>query len=69
MSWHPNSNKHKAMHGGYKGKPTKAQVTATLSFFSGVAPLPKKKDQKKYGIQLNLFQNNLVDSEIISIFD
>lgn len=57
------------MHGGYKGKPTKAQVTATLSFFSGVAPLPKKERPKKYGIQLNLFQNNLVDSEIISIFD
>lgn len=57
------------MHGGYKGKPTKAQVTATLSFFSGVAPPPKKKDQKKYGVQLNLFKDNLVDSEIITIFD
>lgn len=54
MTWHPNSSKHKAMHGGYKGKPTKAQVTATLSFFSGVAPLPKKRETKD-GTQLNLF--------------
>ena len=68
IMWHPNSSKHKATHGGYKGKPTKAQVTATLSFFSGVAPLPKTRT-KKCGTQLNLFQNNLVDSEIMSIFD
>lgn len=33
MVWNPNSNEHKAKHGGYKGKPTKAQVKATLSFF------------------------------------
>ena len=60
MNWHPNSAKHKAMHGGYKGKPTQQQVRATLSFFSGVAPLPKKREIKN-GTQLNLFQNNLVD--------
>jgi hypothetical protein len=60
MTWHPNSSKHKATHGGYKGKPTQQQVRATLSFFSGVAPLPKKREIKN-GTQLNLFQNYLVD--------
>jgi hypothetical protein len=60
MSWHPNSNKHKAMHRGYKSKPTQGQVTMLLSMYSGVAPLPKKKPQKKFGKQLNLFQQNLV---------
>jgi hypothetical protein len=60
MTWHPNSAKHKATHGGYKGKPTQQQVRATLSFFSGVAPLPKKREIKN-GTQLNLFQNYLVD--------
>ena len=60
MNWHPNSAKHKAMHGGYRSKPTKAQISATLSFFSGVAPLPKKREIK-VGTQLNLFQNYLVD--------
>ena len=60
MTWHPNSAKHKATHGGYRSKPTKAQISATLSFFSGVAPLPKKREIK-VGTQLNLFQNYLVD--------
>jgi len=33
MNYNPNSKKHKASHGGYKAKPSKAQVQATLSFF------------------------------------
>jgi hypothetical protein len=33
MSWHPNSNKHKATHGGYRKKVTKAQSKATFDFF------------------------------------
>ena len=33
MNYNPNSKKHKASHGGYKSKPTKKQVQATLSFF------------------------------------
>ena len=33
MGWNPNSNKHKAKHGGYKGKPSKSQVKATINFF------------------------------------
>jgi hypothetical protein len=54
--WHQNTAKHKAMHGGYKIKPTKAQINATLSLYSGVAPLPKKREVKN-GKQLNLFDN------------
>lgn len=38
MKHHPNSNKHKAMHGGYRTKPTKAQVLATLNFFDTSDP-------------------------------
>jgi hypothetical protein len=33
MNYNPNSKKHKAMHGGYRTKPTKSQVQATLNFF------------------------------------
>jgi len=33
MKWHPNSRKHKAMHCGYKGKPTKGQVNALLDMY------------------------------------
>ena len=29
----PNSKKHKASHGGYKSKPTKTQVQASLDFW------------------------------------
>jgi hypothetical protein len=54
MSWNINSAKHKAMHGGYGTKPSKAQISATLSFFAGVAPLPKKREIK-ISTQLNLF--------------
>ena len=54
MTWNPNSAKHKATHGGYKGKPTQQQVRATLSFFSGT-DLTQNKPQKKVYIQLNLF--------------
>jgi hypothetical protein len=52
--WHQNTAKHKAMHGGYRTKPTKGQITATLSLYSGVAPLPKKREIKD-GTQLHLF--------------
>ena len=33
MSWNPNSSKHKANHGGYRKKTTKAQAKATFDFF------------------------------------
>jgi hypothetical protein len=32
--WNPNKAKHKAMHGGYRKKPTKTEVKANLNFFS-----------------------------------
>lgn len=37
MSWHPNSNKHKAMHGGYKCKPSQKDVKALLDLYRGVS--------------------------------
>jgi hypothetical protein len=61
MSWHPNSNKHKATHCGYKSKPTQGQVTMLLSMYSGVAPLPKKKLQKKFGNSLAIRLNGTSD--------
>lgn len=33
MSWHPNSNKHKAQHGGYRRKPLRSEVKALMSFY------------------------------------
>ena len=33
MSWNPNSSKHKATHGGYRKKITKAQAKAAFDFF------------------------------------
>lgn len=53
MSWNPNSNTHKANHGGYKQKPTRAQVNATLNLYAGVAAETKQRPVKKVeGAQL-----------------
>lgn len=52
MSWHPNSNKHKANHCGYKQKPTKGQVNALIDLYKGEEKPPKKKNTN---IQLDLF--------------
>lgn len=61
MNYNPNSKKHKAMHGGYRTKPTKAQVQATLNFFDTD---PSKmtvffgtsgKGKPRLGTQLDLF--------------
>jgi hypothetical protein len=41
-NWNPNSRKHKAMHGGYKGKPTKESVSALLGLYSS-CQVDKKK--------------------------
>jgi hypothetical protein len=54
MSWNPNSAKHKAMHGGYRQKPTQEQVKATLSFFGSVDLKQNNKSNKVHN-QLNLF--------------
>ena len=36
MTFHPNSKKHKAEHGGYNSKPTKKEVKANLDFWAGM---------------------------------
>ncbi len=36
MSWNPNTNKHKASHGGYKGRPTRSEVNALLNLYAGI---------------------------------
>jgi hypothetical protein len=54
MSWNPNSAKHKAMHNGYKKKPTQEQVKATLAFFSGISTIQKQPPNKD-SQQLKLF--------------
>jgi hypothetical protein len=41
MPFNPNSNKHKANHGGYKGRPTKQQVKALLNLYAGCQVSPK----------------------------
>lgn len=56
-NWYPNSNKHKAQHCGYKGRPTKSQVKGLLDLYSACSivketPMPKVK--KEIGIQLKL---------------
>jgi len=53
MSWNPNSSTHKAMHGGYRQKPTKAQINATLNLYASVAAETKQRPVKKVeGAQL-----------------
>ncbi len=61
MSWNPNSNKHKAMHGGYKGKPTKSQVKTTINFFdtsdidfSNMTTIVATSGENKPGTQLKM---------------
>lgn len=34
MNWHPNSNKHKRTHCGYKKRPSQKQVNALLEFYN-----------------------------------
>lgn len=46
MKWHPNSDKHKATHKGYKSKPTQGQVNALLGMYSGCTPQPKTREVK-----------------------
>jgi len=55
MSWNTNSNKHKAQHGGYKQKPTKANVNALLCLYAAICEVsPKKLPSKQTGSQLKL---------------
>jgi hypothetical protein len=57
-NWNPNSAKHKAMHGGYKGKPTKQGVNALLNLYSGcqinkkeIVIVNKKESNKQLKIE------------------
>ena len=47
MSWNPNSNTHKAKHGGYKQKPTKSSINALMSLYASVATETKQHPVKK----------------------
>lgn len=47
MSWNPNSNTHKAKHGGYKQKPTKSCINALMSLYASVATETKQRPVKK----------------------
>ena len=53
MSWNLNSQKHKAMHGGYKQKPSQLQVSALLSMYKETMAVEKPKE-KKVGVQLKI---------------
>lgn len=62
MSYNPNSKRHKANHGGYRTKPSKAKVKAILNFFDTsdfnkvVVVVEKPEEVKpKLGTQLELF--------------
>lgn len=53
--WHPNSNKHKAQHRGYKGRPTKKEVNALMGMYAACAKATTSKPVKKQpGAQLKL---------------
>lgn len=53
MTWNPNSQKHKANHGGYKQKPSQVQVSALLSMYKETLAVEKPKE-KKVGVQLKI---------------
>lgn len=54
-SWHPNSNKHKATHGGYKGKPAKKDVLALLDLYNVANQMAKVRAvRQEEGVQLKL---------------
>ncbi len=53
-TWHPNKAKHKAMHGGYRKKPTQQEIRATIAFFN-CSNVIKHKQEKIVFIQLKLF--------------
>jgi hypothetical protein len=67
MNYNPNSKKHKASHGGYKGKPTQAQVQANISLWASLIPDGYKplemnvitanscEGKSRFGTQIDLF--------------
>jgi hypothetical protein len=55
MAHHPNSNKHKAQHSGYKKKPGKKEVNALCAMYAAIADFKPKNRPEKPGTQLSLF--------------
>lgn len=41
--WHPNSNQHKAKHGGYKKKHSQTAISAQMNMYAAVAAIVKAK--------------------------
>lgn len=62
MTWNPNSEKHKAMHGGYKGRPTKSAVLGLLSFYSGISASSKMLNQRE-----DIFEKTTVKKECVQL--
>jgi len=55
MEWHPNTKKHKALHNGYRKKPTKKEVIALMSFYNTENVMAKIRTIKKVdGVQLKI---------------
>lgn len=55
MSWHPNSNKHKSNHGGYKKRPSRKQVIALLDMYNTTKQMARVQPAKQEeGAQLKL---------------
>lgn len=54
-NWNPNSNKHKANHCGYKGRPTKREVSALMGMYAAAAKFTRIMTVKEApGVQLKL---------------
>lgn len=54
-NWHPNSNKHKARHGGYRAKPSRKEVNALMGMYAAIATKTKVSPVKKQkGVQLKI---------------
>ena len=62
MTWNPNSEKHKAMHGGYKGRATKSAVLGLLSFYSGISASSKMLNQRE-----DIFEKTTVKKECVQL--
>ena len=54
-NWNPNSNKHKAKHGGYSSRPAKRDIAALMQMMAGCSEAAKSSTVKKIeGAQLKL---------------
>ena len=57
-TWNPNSNKHKAQHGGYKQRPSRGSVNALLGLYAScqavAKEMPKPIVKKEVEVQLKI---------------